>query len=82
MPKFVRLSSVETLQSSKKNNYTAIENHEDCDNSKSKTSSKVFFGSPDLLPSGFENLFKSMGLEDNSKSLIISMSYYSIKNMI
>jgi hypothetical protein len=58
MPKIVKSSSsikknkLETLQSSKRGGHNVIENHEDSDDSKSKTSSNVHFrGSPEL-PSG------------------------------
>jgi hypothetical protein len=57
-------------------------NHEDSENSKSKSSSKTsFWGSPDLSPE-IEKLFNVMNLCDNSKSLIISINLCNIKNMI
>jgi hypothetical protein len=40
-----------------------------------------FLGSPDLSP-GIDNLFNTMNLCDNSKSLIISINLYNFKNMI
>ena len=62
MPKIVKSSSsteehkLETLHSPNKSSHTVIKSHEDSDNSKSKTSSKVsFWGSPDLSL-GVENL--------------------------
>jgi hypothetical protein len=49
------------------------ESHEDSDDSKIQTSSKVFsWGSLDLT-SGVENLSKTIGVKDNSRSLIASM---------
>ena len=78
----LRMHKLETLHSPNKSSPTVIKSHEDSDNSKIKTSSKVsFWGSPDLS-SGVENLFKAMDLKDSSKSLIISMNLCSIKNMI
>jgi hypothetical protein len=88
MPKIVKSSSstekpkLETLHSPNQGNPAVIKSHEDSDNSKSKSSSKVsFWGSPDLSP-GIESLFNAMDLSDNAKSLIISMNLCNMKNMI
>jgi hypothetical protein len=68
MPKIVKSSSstekakLETLYSPNKGSPKVIKSHEDSDNSKSKSSSKMsFWGSPDLSP-GIEKLFIAMNL--------------------
>jgi hypothetical protein len=88
MPKIVKsLSStekakLETLYSPNKGSPKVIKSHEDSENSKSKSSSKMsFWGSPDLS-AGIEKLFNVMNLCENSKSLIISINLCNIKNMI
>jgi hypothetical protein len=88
MPKIVKSSSstekakLETLYSPKKGSPKVIYTHEDIENSKSKSSSKMSFWSlPELSP-GIEKLFNAMNLCDNSKSLIISINLCTIKNMI
>jgi hypothetical protein len=88
MPKIVKSPSssqkqkLDILHSPKKNNPTVIKSHEDSHSIKSNSSSKKsFWGSPDIS-SGIENLFDTMGLDEKSKSLIISMNLCSIKNMI
>ena len=88
MPKIVKSPSssqkqkLDILHSPKKNNPTVIKSHEDSHSIKSNSSSKkLFWGSPDIS-SGIENLFDAMGLDEKSKSLIISMNLCSIKNMI
>jgi hypothetical protein len=59
-----------------------IESHEDSDDSKITTSSKVSsWGSLDLS-SDVEILLKTIGVKENSRSLIVSMYFSSIKNMI
>jgi hypothetical protein len=89
MPKIVKSSSstekdtLETLYSPNKGSPKVIKNHEDSENSnsKSKSSSKMsFWGSPDLSP-GIERLFDAVNLCENSKSLIISINLCNIKNM-
>jgi hypothetical protein len=90
MPRIVKSSSstekakMETLYSPSKGSPKVIKNHEDSENSnsKSKSSSKMsFWGSPDLSP-GIEKLFNAMNLCDDSKSLFISINVCNIKNMI
>jgi hypothetical protein len=87
-PKIVKPSSsiekakLETLYIPNKGSPKAIKSHEDSENSKSKSSSKLyFFGSPDLSPA-IEKLFNAMNLCEDSKSLIISINLCNIKNMI
>jgi hypothetical protein len=75
---------LESLYSPNKGSPKVIKSHEDSENSniKSKSSSKMsFLGSPDLSP-GIEKLFNAMSLCENSKSLIISINLWNIKNMI
>jgi hypothetical protein len=88
MPKIVKSSSstekpkLETLYSPNKGSPEVIKYHEDSENCKSKSSSKMsFWGLPDLYP-GIEKIFNAMNLCDNSKSLIISINLCNIKNMI
>jgi hypothetical protein len=88
MPKIVKLSSstekakLETLYSRNKGSPKVIKSHEDNENNKRKSSSKMFFwGSPDLYP-GIETLLRAMNLCENSKSLIISINLCNIKNLI
>jgi hypothetical protein len=90
MPKIINSSSstekakLETLYSPNKGSPKVIKSHEDSENSnnKSKSSSKMsFWGSADLFP-GIEKLFNTMNLCENSKSLIIPINLYNIKNMI
>ena len=88
MPKIIKSSSsyeqpkLETLQSPIKRSPTVVKSHEESDNSKSKSSSKIsFWGSPDLSP-GIENIFAAIDLNDSSKSLITSMNLCTMKNMI
>jgi hypothetical protein len=81
MPKIVKSPSssqkqkLGILHSPKKNNPTVIKSHEDSPSIKCNLSSKN-------ISSGNENLFDAMGLDEKSKSLIISMNLCSIKNMI
>jgi hypothetical protein len=73
---------LETLYSPNKGSPKVIKSHEDSENSKSKSSSKMsFWRSPDLSP-GIKTLFNAMNLCDNSKSLIIFINLCNIKNMI
>jgi hypothetical protein len=88
MPKIVKSSSstekakLKTLYSPNKGSPKLIESHEDSENSKSKSSSKMsFWGSPDLSP-GIEKLLNAINLCENSKSLIISINLCNVKNMI
>jgi hypothetical protein len=64
----------ETLHSSKKIIHTFIERHEDSDISNSKISSNVSFWSLPNISSGVGNLSQAKVLEDNPRSLIISMN--------
>jgi hypothetical protein len=88
MPKIIKSSSYtektkfETLHNPIKRSPSVIKIHEDSDNNKSKSSSKVLFWvSPDMSP-GIENLFCALDLNDRSSSLIISMNLFNIKNMV
>jgi hypothetical protein len=88
MPKIIKSSSsteklkLETLHSPTKRSPTVIRSHEGSDKSKSKSSYKVtFWGSPNLSP-GIETILTSIGLNDCSRSFIISISICNIKNMI
>jgi hypothetical protein len=88
IPKIINSSSytekkkLETLYSPNNGSPKVIKIHEDSENSKSKSSSKIsFWGSPDLSP-GIKKLFNAMNLCENSKSLIISINLCNIKNMI
>jgi hypothetical protein len=72
MPNLVKSSSstektkLETLYSPNEGSPKVVQNHEDSDNSKSKSSSKMsFWDSIDLSP-GIEKLFSAMNLCDNS----------------
>jgi hypothetical protein len=68
--------TLETLYSPNIGSPRVIKNHEDSENSKSKSSSKMFFSvSLDLSP-GIERLFDAVNLCDNSKSLIISINQW------
>ena len=72
----------ETLHSPNKGNSTVIKGHEDGDDSKSKSSSKIsFWGSLDLS-AGIEAQSTAMDLSDYSRSLFISMKFCNLKNMI
>jgi hypothetical protein len=88
MTKIVKSSSsteqdkIETNYISIKGSPKVIKSHEDSENSKSKSSSKMsFWGSPDLSP-GIEKLLIAMNLCENSKSLIIFINLCNIKSMI
>jgi hypothetical protein len=88
MPKIIKSSTstekpkLETLYSPTKSSPKVIKSHEDSDNSKSKSSSKVsFWGSPDISP-GIENILTAMDLNDSSRSLITYMNLCTIRNMI
>jgi hypothetical protein len=92
MPKIVKSSSstekakLETLYSPNKSSPKVIKSHEDSENPKSNSNSKLsskmsFWGSPDLSP-GIEKLFNAMNLCDNSKALTMSINPCNIKNMI
>jgi hypothetical protein len=88
MPKIVKSSSstektkLETLYSPNKRSPKVIKSHEDGENSKSKSSSKISFGGSSDLSPGIEKLFNAINLCDNSKPLIISIHLCNIKNMI
>ena len=73
---------LETLHSPSMKNPTVIKSHEDSDNSKSKSSSKVSFWSSPDLSIGIEAQLNAMNLSDKSKSLTISMNLWNMKNMI
>jgi hypothetical protein len=88
MPKIVKSTSdsqkqkLDIFHSPKKGSPTVIKSNEDSPSIKSNPSSKKsFWGSPDIS-SGIENLFDAMGLDEKSKSLIMSMNLCSIKKMI
>jgi hypothetical protein len=88
MPKIIKSSfsnekpKSETLHSPTKRCLTVIKSHEDSDNSKSKSSSKVSFWGPPDLSSGIENILIAIDLNDSFRSLIISMNLCNIKNMV
>jgi hypothetical protein len=72
---------MEVLYSPSKGIPKVIKSHEDVDNSKSKSFSKMsFWSSPDSSP-GIEKIFNAMNLCDDSKSLIISINLCTIKNI-
>jgi hypothetical protein len=84
MPKIVKSSSstekkkMETLYIPNKDSPKVIKSHEDSENSKSKSSSKISsWDSPDLSP-GIEKLFNAINLFDNFKPLIISINLCKI----
>jgi hypothetical protein len=88
MPKIIKSASsieeqkLDILPNPKKVNPTVTKNHEDSHSNNSKSSVKAsFLGFPDIS-SGIEKLFEVMGLFNKSKTLIISMNLFNIKNII
>jgi hypothetical protein len=85
MPKIVKSflstekAKLKTIYNPNKGSPEVIKNHEDSDNSKSKSSSKMsLWGSPDLSPE-IQKLLNAMNICSNSKSLIISINLCNIK---
>jgi hypothetical protein len=87
-PKIVKSSSsvekptLETLHSPNNCSPKFMKSHKDCENSKSKSSSKISFWGPPYLSPEIEKLFNTINLSDNSKSLIIFINLCKTENMI